>query len=166
MEEELNILDEEIEVFIRCYNQSEDSIRKYHIYGPANPIVNDCRDDSEYEFCPYSEDGVCYMLTCRCKELDQGVEKKTDYYVGYCLECKVELLTKADVWRTPVVGGGFIGCYCREHFRLNVKRPEDSDEYDAHSSLCDIMICIRDRHPVYSLPSVDETIENIYDEEL
>lgn len=156
------ILDEEIPVFIRCVKNDEESIRNYKLYGPANPLINDGRDDTEFMFCPYSYDGVCYMLTCDCRKNEEDI-KKGEWYTGKCeytdpdgYKCQTVFNSKTQAWRTPLSEGGFNGCFCKDHFRRCVPRPEDPDEYSPYHTLCDIMIMVRERYPIQEFHDLSE----------
>lgn len=159
MDPNREITDAHIKTFIRCYNSSEESIRKYEMYGPSNPLWSDCLENQEIKECEYSEDGICYMLTCKCKEVDEDGIKSKDYYTGMCNECKESLPNKSLVWRHPLLNGGFIGCFCKSHYRLCIAKEEE----DFHN-LCDIMEIIRDKHPIVECFKTDDNI-TIIDEE-
>jgi hypothetical protein len=160
--------DEDIRVFMRCYNsKSNECIKNYELYGPSNPLICEALEGDDELKCPYSEDGICYMLTCNCKENEDDDSKFKSYYTGICQECKQVLPSKVDVWRTPLIGGGFVGCFCRSHFRIVNENNEDLEEeniVDTFTNLCDIMEIVRDKHPVldYSQYNTDE-IENVED---
>lgn len=138
------ITDSNIQDFMRCYQTDDESIMKYKLYGPANPLIDGG--------CQYSDDGICYMMTCGCFE-------KGEWYVGYCLECKEIIASKKYAWRNPLINGAFIGCYCKNHFRMRIEKSEDADEdeEDSYSNLCDIMEMVRDHHPIVD-HSHDENI--------
>lgn len=156
------ILEEEIPVFIRCVRRDEESIQNYRIYGPANPLTNEERDDEDFDVCPYSHDGICYMLTCDCRKNEEDTTKG-DWYTGKCEyvdtdghKCRTVFDSKIDVWRTPLVNGGFNGCFCKNHFRRCVPRPEDKEEYSPHHTLCDIMVMVRERYPIQEFQTFNE----------
>lgn len=148
MDPKREITDANIIAFRRCYNPSEEAVRKYKQYGPANPLWNESLEDQEIRICPYSEDGICYMLTCKCKEIDEDGIQSNDYYTGICNECKEVLPSRKYVWRTPLSHGGFVGCYCKSHYRLNIEKEEVEDNEDPFNNLCDIMELIRECHPI------------------
>lgn len=156
------ILEEEIPVFMRCFVNKEEYISKYKLYGPANPQVNACRDDEDYNICDYSEDGVCYMLTCNCVRDDPDVPNK-EWYNGKCNyvdpdghPCRVIFNDKSEAWRTPLDDGGFNGCFCRDHFRRGIPRSQDPEEFSLFHTLCDIMIVVREKYPIQLYPTYDE----------
>lgn len=155
------ITDANIVAFRRVYNPSEESIRKYKQYGPSNPLWNDSLEDQEVRECPFSEDGICYMLTCKCKEFDEDGIQSNDYYTGECSECKEILPSRKYVWRIPLSHGGFIGCFCKSHYRLQEKekKEEVEDVDDPFNNLCDIIELVRECHPIVETFCVNDGIE-------
>lgn len=159
------ILEQEIPVFMRCVRSDEEAISNYKKYGPANPLVNNGREDHEFEFCQYSYDGVCYMLTCNCRRDDIDVENG-EWYNGKCnynnsegQYCQTILNNKTDAWRTPLENGGFNGCFCKDHFRRCIPRPDDKEEFSLYHTLCDIMIMVRERYPVQEYSDYEPDVE-------
>lgn len=168
-EVDLMILPDEIPVFKRCFFNSEEMIKNYKAFGPANPQVNEGVDDEHFRFCPFSDDGICYMLTCNCVNDDPDVPNK-NWYTGKCMfidddgkHCPVVFDSKIEAWRTPLDNGGFNGCFCRNHFRRNIPRPEDKEHFSLFHTLCDIMIMIRERYPIQEINNVDSGIEIYYE---
>lgn len=163
---EFIILPEEIPVFKRCFVNSEEFISQYRRYGPANPQVNEGREDDDYKYCQFSNDGVCYMLTCNCVQDDPDVPN-FNWYNGKCnyvdpdgVECRVTFNSKSEAWRTPLDTGGFNGCFCRDHFRRCIPRPEDPEEFSLFHTLCDIMIIVREKYPVIMIPDHDDLYDD------
>lgn len=161
---------DEIPIFIRCFQNTEEAIANYKKYGPANPLINSFRDDEDYEFCPYANDGVCYMLTCECRKNEYDITKNESYN-GKCnyvdengRPCDVIFESKTEAWRTPLEEGGFNGWFCRDHFRRCIPRPKDTDEISAYHTLCDIMIMVREKYPVEEYESFNPDLHvEIYD---
>lgn len=160
-EEGPEVLEEEIPVFKRCFVNSEEYIANYKLFGPANPQVNAFKDDNDYNMCEYSQDGICYMLTCNCMRDDPDVPNK-DWYNGKCnyidpdgYSCKITFNDKTEAWRTPLDGGGFNGCFCKDHFRRCIPRPKDKDEFSLFHTLCDIMIMVREKYPIQQFQDFD-----------
>lgn len=76
------------------------------IFGPVNPILN--------QECDESIPGGCRMLSCTCREVDQDIDDDTPspWFTGECDTCKLTIRNLSHAIRQPVVGGGWIGCYC------------------------------------------------------
>lgn len=164
MSQERKISDNDVKTFLRCYNNSEENIRKYEMYGPSNPKWSRSLENGDLKTCPYSEDGICYMLTCKCFNTDNEGVFYEDDYDGECLECEEELPSKQYVWRRPVVSGGFeMGCFCRKCFKPAGEEVDEDDEDDL-DNLYDVMIIIRDKHPVIEAVRIDNNIEILSDD--
>lgn len=124
----MDIDEKSVYEFKRCHNKYD--IQNYKLYGPSNPH----RDGTK---CNGSSDGICYMLTCDChlNENEKILKQKCD-------KCEDELKTVKDCWRFPYWDGGFIGCYCKYHFK------RESEEGSEMKLLCDIIELIRENNPV------------------
>lgn len=147
VEDDNEITEYEIIQFRRCFNPSEESIEKYKMYGPANPLVSKF-DGTEDLRCSFSSDGICYMMTCRCLEYDEDVDEyNDDWFVGICLECDKKIEDRKDAWRIPDIYGAFIGCYCEDHFKSKFDGTDDV----RHRSLCKVIECIRNKFPINKL---------------
>lgn len=172
MEEELDqplVLAEEIPVFMRCFVNNEENIAKYRMFGPSNPLVNSCREDEDFEFCPYVYDGICYMMTCKCRNEDPD-NPDAEWFNGRCnyvdpdgFPCRVVFDEKMDAWRTPLDEGGFNGCFCRDHFRRGIPRPDDKEEFSLFHTLCDICVMVREKYPIQRFQNfTDDSNVTIY----
>lgn len=123
MLEDNELSEDAINEFNRCFRRTEYDIIKYKKYGPANPYrVTD--QNEEFISCDGSVDGCCYMMTCNCHEDKQ-------WFIGKCELCKQIIYKKSDAMRFPLWNGGFIGCYCKEHFKR--------ESEDKMRMLCDII---------------------------
>jgi len=102
------------------------SIEDFRRYGPVNPIEGfDC----------IGRPGHCRMFTCICREDDESElfqsgdvkqepvrAKLTDgqsgdvlhplWFDGYCEICQKTIKNYRYTIRLPVIGGGFVGCFC------------------------------------------------------
>lgn len=125
VDEDGDLYEQAILEYRRCFKKY--NINLYKKYGPSNP-------SRVGKSCKNSIDGVCYMLTCNCLIKDDKIIKNK------CDICENLLPTKKDCWRFPYWNGGFIGCYCKEHFKR-----ESQGEM---KMLCDIMELIRDKNPI------------------
>lgn len=133
----MDISDEQtIYEFRRCCVECKVSEENYRIYGPANPlkIIN-----SEIPKCSFSGDGICYMMTCQCREDDES-----DWFTGKCDFCQEKIAERHLAWRLPHVKGGFMGCYCKDHYRTYYKDYNDK----VGNIICDIMEIVRSKFPV------------------
>ncbi len=80
------------------------------IFGPLNVILG--------RECATSITGGCRMLTCCCRDFDQAEDddelqvSPTSWFEGYCDSCHYTIRDISHAIRQPVVGGGWIGCYC------------------------------------------------------
>lgn len=147
------ITEEDILVWKRCFKNKPESIAKYKLLGPSNPFIN---NDIYSNFCNSSTDRICYMMTCQCFEYEDGISTG-DWFKGQCIECDQEILRRKDAWRMPKSNGGFIGCYCRSHFRNPIIKNEDGEDLNReYNNLCDIMEIIKD---IYMID--EEEKENI-----
>ena len=145
MDPKREILNNDIIQWKRCFKNNEESIMKYKLYGPSNPH----KQNGIYEKkCESSEDGICYMMKCQCLEYEDEISTG-DWFIGKCFECNDPILNRKDAWRIPNPNGGFVGCFCRFHFRLPVGRDEENNEDNDHgfNNLCDIMEIIKDNFP-------------------
>lgn len=157
---------DEIPVYMRCFINKKEFIENYKLFGPSNPIVNEGIDDDECRACEYSHDGICYMLTCNCRPDDPDVPNK-DWYNGRCnytdkdgYKCRVVFNDKTEAWRTPIEEGGFNGCFCVDHYRREIPRPSDRNDFSLFHTLCDIMFFVRDRYPIQYFPTnFDESLQ-------
>lgn len=142
MDPNREFFEEDIIEFRRCFKNNEQSIEKYRLYGPSNPFKS---IDGYFPQCEFSDDGICYMMQCRCKEEDND-----DWYTGECLTCELELPKRVNAWRRPCINGSFIGCFCRNHFRPLIVKGEYVDEDETYPliNLCDIMEVVRDKFPI------------------
>lgn len=108
MFEDGELTEEAIQEFNRCFRKTEADISKYKKYGPSNPYrVKD--QNEEFISCKGSFDGCCYMYTCNCHD-------ETPWNTGRCAICN-ERVKGNEIMRFPLWDGGFIGCYCKEHFK-------------------------------------------------
>lgn len=79
------------------------------IFGPVNVIL-----DRE---CISGMAGGCRMLTCCCRNFNQDEDDELDtdpsaWFSGNCDNCTARILNISHALRQPVLGGGWVGCYC------------------------------------------------------
>lgn len=94
-------------------NSSKEECR---IKGPVNPILGfDCISTNE----------PCRMFSCMCRE-DDDIE---EWFIGHCEICKKIIRHYRYAIRLPVVGGGFIGCFCGFDclYKTDLPLGEDND---------------------------------------
>ena len=146
MSEDKNEISEaEILEFKRCFNFTSESIENYKNYGPSNPLKQRFPGDTCLK-CKFSDDGICYMLKCKCLEYDLEIDEYLDdWYTGKCDECDSEIIDRNDAWRIPDLFGGFKGCYCEEHFESNFYGTDIDNKYKI---LCKVIKTIRKKFPV------------------
>ena len=112
------------------------SIEDFRQFGPINPIEGfDC----------IGRQGPCRMFTCTCREddeenLESGLAKQSAdiypgslqalWFVGHCEICQKTIKNYRYAIRLPVVGGGFIGCFCSVECLYKTELPlnPDNDE--------------------------------------
>lgn len=125
----------------------------YKKYGPANPhraVALNNIDNDEFQ-CKKSPSGICQMMTCMCHE------EYKDWYTGMCEYCDCKIDCKEEAWRTALVNGGFIGCFCSHvHATNNIREDEKSIIY----SISKVMFAIRDRFPVQNLDDFNKELKN------
>ncbi len=122
MIEDGELSEEAIVEFNRCFRRTEYDVLQYKKYGPSNPYrVTD--ENEQFIPCKESSDGCCYMMTCNCHE-------DKPWYKGKCEICD-KRINKKEAMRFPLWNGGFIGCYCKEHFKR--------ESEDQMKMLCDII---------------------------
>lgn len=144
MEEDSEITEREIIEFRRCFLRYPEFIQNVRLYGPANPLRKNEFNKTSYPQCKDSEDGICYMMKCNCHS-DEEITGFKDWYTGFCGVCEVKLPTKKDCWRTPDENGGFIGCYCEDHYKIMEIADEDQNIINI---LCKIMGAVREKYPI------------------
>lgn len=155
------ITEEEILEFKRCFILSERSIEMYQTYGPANPLKQRFPGDTCLE-CKFSDDGICYMLKCRCLEYDpEDDEYVEDWFIGRCNECDSIIEDRSQAWRIPDIYGGFKGCYCEDHFESKFYG-SDGNKY---LSLCKVIKTIRKKFPVKYGSSINN-ISNVEEDKV
>lgn len=79
--------------------------------------------------------GSCRMFTCQCREFDQDedIDPETpidpeSWFTGTCNGCKLKILDLSHALRYPVVGGGWIGCFCSEDCMKTYKPRAEGDD--------------------------------------
>jgi hypothetical protein len=95
-------------------NSSKEECR---IKGPVNPILGfDCISSNE----------PCRMFSCMCRE-DDDID---EWFIGHCEICKKLIRHHRYAIRLPVVGGGFIGCFCGFEclYKTDLPLGEDNDK--------------------------------------
>lgn len=143
--DENEISEAEIIEFRRCFKPTLEAIENYKKYGPANPLKQRFPGDTSLS-CKFSEDGICYMLKCRCLEYDPEIDEyDDDWYTGTCDECDVQISNRKDAWRIPELFGGFKGCYCEDHFESKFY---SMDEENSYRILCRVIKAIRKKFPI------------------
>ncbi len=91
--------------------------------GPINPINGfDC----------ISKEGPCRMFSCMCREEDDDDEVKVSWqniFPGECEICHKTIEHYRYAVRLPVIGGGFIGCFCSFEcmYKTDLPLSEDND---------------------------------------
>lgn len=135
------ITENDILTWKRCFKNNPESIKNYKLFGPSNPFVN---NDIYRNFCESSEDGICYMMKCQCFEYEDDISTG-DWFKGKCIECDERIFNRKDAWRIPKLNGGFVGCFCRAHFRLPIIKDDDEEDINKEfNNLCDIIEIIKD----------------------
>ena len=95
--------------------------RAERLWGPVNAIIG--RDCS-------SKNGPCRMLTCLCRDLDQGLDEELGqvyitnpdaWFTGECDACRRRIINISYALRFPVTNGGWVGCFC--NWVCLMKRP-------------------------------------------
>jgi hypothetical protein len=98
-------VNEDVELFSNIISKTLDasSIQDFRTYGPINPIDGfDC----------LGRPGACRMFTCICREDDENELGQSEPFIGYCEVCQKTIRNYRCMVRLPVIGGGFIGCFC------------------------------------------------------
>jgi hypothetical protein len=88
----------------------------FRMKGPLNPMIGfDC----------LNFEGPCRMFDCMCREDDE----EDEWFKGNCEICKKAILSYRHSVRIPVIGGGFIGCFCSFECLYKTELPlgEDND---------------------------------------
>jgi hypothetical protein len=99
------------------------------VFGPINRHHEECISG----LIP----GGCRMLTCRCKDYDQGedsdeIESLRNPYAWFtemkkeCNTCDKKIRDLSHAIRYPVFGGGWVGCYCSLEC-LETNKPRESN---------------------------------------
>ncbi len=90
-----------MKITFQCYSGNDRLNRKC---GPVN------KGDWE---CPKSPDGLCRLLTCQCRENDDGLnDDDEDWFMDFCDFCEDRIPYRNLALRIPMQHGGFMGCYC------------------------------------------------------
>lgn len=116
------ILKNVVEVAIKSSSMHHDS-NADRIFGPTNCIAD--------RQCNSSISGGCRMLSCRCRrdaddEDNVGDDDPCQWFTGTCDACIFRIRDLSHAIRFPVVGGGWIGCFCSiECMRAELPRDED-----------------------------------------
>lgn len=82
------------------------------MFGPVNK-----RNDGE-ECVSSIVKGGCRMLSCRCRDFDQSDDAEpTDkdpqgWFDGICDGCNRTIIDISWCLRYPIIGGGYVGCFC------------------------------------------------------
>jgi hypothetical protein len=105
------------------FNASPNDVagRAERLWGPVNAIIG--RDCS-------SNNGPCRMLSCLCRDLDQGLDEELEpvyitnpdtWFAGRCDACRRTIINISHALRFPVTNGGWVGCFCS--WACLMKRP-------------------------------------------
>jgi hypothetical protein len=147
------ILDGAISTAMGCMDReqiiSEFRENKYNLnrlFGPPNNIFG--------SHCSTSPNGVCRMLTCRCRDFDQDCEdcelivdtNPNGWFSGSCDFCSLKILDPCYAIRYPIKNGGWDGCFCSMECMTEAP-PRDLDELT--SSRVDMMTEIIESDGIY-----------------
>lgn len=147
------ILDEAISTVMGSMDRqqiiSEFRENKYNLnrlFGPPNNIFG--------SYCSTSPNGVCRMLTCRCRDFDQDCEdcellmdnNPNGWFSGSCDLCSLKILDLCYALRYPIKNGGWDGCFCSMKCMTDAP-PRDLDEFT--SSRVDMMTEIIESQGIY-----------------
>lgn len=128
---------------------SEFKKNKYNLnrlFGPPNNIYG--------SQCSTSPNGICRMLTCRCRDFDQDCEdcelisdnNPNAWFSGSCDLCNLKILDPCYALRYPIKHGGWDGCFCSMEC-MTKGPPRDLDELT--SSRVDMMTEIIESDGIY-----------------
>ena len=78
------------------YQMNSDNVEYDQDYGVVNKKI---------DICKTSIDGKCRMKTCICDEQEE------EWYYDICDKCE-EYIEMENTVRIPLVGGGWLGCFC------------------------------------------------------
>lgn len=109
---------------IKKYNEEQDNIDSFRLYGPDNPLVE----------TSYSElkDRRSRMFYCNYFDFDEDEQEFYDWFIGFCEICYKRIKYRWYAVRLPLPHGGFRGCYCSHQCLQDAvtKREEDRGEPD------------------------------------
>lgn len=112
------------------YNKESffDDADYFHTYGPLNNSYTNFFSNS---FCDCT--GGCRMLSCSCfltENNDEDLEYQdsdingeadiTDWYLGYCEDCKEDFVDITHALREPLIGGSWLGCLCMDCLEIRI----------------------------------------------
>lgn len=96
------------------------------VFGPLNKRPVECISGVI--------NGGCRMLTCQCREFDQGDDEEPEkpmspesWFTGTCDGCDLRIRDISHALRYPVVSGGWVGCFCSIPC-LKESRPRDASD--------------------------------------
>lgn len=159
--DENEISELEIIEFRRCFKRTQLDLDNYMFYGPANPLKPRHPHDTNLS-CKFSEDGICYMMKCKCLEYDEDCnEYYDDWFTGLCGDCNKKMENKSEAWRIPDIYGAYKGCICEDCYNIKFVGIDDERQL----AICKVIKTIRKKFPIkFVVPDVVlENDDNVAD---